>query len=205
MQHNTRMIRALMMSINIGVVMAFVLVTSGGCVAPKGGKNIGAGQSQELAVDGSRLEVREKSYDDGAIMRRTEGRVDAEGNFTRHGLLTLYWQNGQKKAEVMYVDGVPHGSRTTWYQSGQLWSQGGFVNGKQDGILTSWFPNGRIAQEIPLVNGAWHGTFREWHVNGQQKREVKYVDGLRQGTETIWDEEGVIAGQTEYVDGVAQP
>jgi antitoxin component YwqK of YwqJK toxin-antitoxin module len=180
----------------------------GGCGRPTGGNNMSAVEGQHFEGDIGGLgpiEVQEQYYPNGNVSVGVEGYVDRDGNFVRHGVTTNFWENGQKKSQVHYVQGMRHGSRTAWYQGGQIWSDGQFVNGREDGTLTVWFPNGRKAKELNFDHGAWHGTGTEWHLNGRKKMEVEWVRGKRQGMLTIWDEEGNVFSQVEYADGVPQP
>lgn len=178
-----------------------------GCRGPGSGpRGSDAARVSAATVTSERTpEVREVRYADGSIAKRTEGYVDANGNFISHGKTTQFWENGRKKSEVLYVHGMRHGERTAWYENGQMWSFGTFVNGREDGTWTMWYPNGRKAQEIHFDNGAWHGMLTYWHPNGEKQSEVEYVHGKRQGPLTEWDEFGTVLNRVEYVDDAPQP
>ncbi len=187
------------------ILGCFVLV---GCAAPgdRVGVDVGDGQHVDAGNgDDGPVEVQEQFFPDGSVSTRIEGRLDSDGQFIPHGLLTNFWAGGQKKSTLSYVQGMRHGPKTAWYQSGQLWSEGGFVNGREDGTWTIWFPSGRQAQQFNFDNGAWHGMQTEWHSNGQKKMQVEWVRGKLQGTQIYWDEDGQVAKRIEYVDHVPQP
>ncbi len=196
--------------INLRVTMVFVLgcFVLVGCAGPGDGPGVGVGDGQHVDAgggDNGPVEVREQFFPDGSVSTRIEGRLDSDGNFIAHGLLTNFWATGQKKSTLVYVHGMRHGPKTAWYQSGQVWTEGSFVNGREDGTWTTWFPSGRQSQQLHFDHGAWHGMHTEWHPNGQKKMQVEWVRGKLQGMQIYWDEKGQIARQIEYVDDVPQP
>lgn len=174
----------------------------GGCVTGSGDKVVVADRQN---MDAVQTEVHEEYYPDGGLKIRVEGFLNGDGELVPHGARTLYWENGQKKYEEHYVQGMRHGTRSAWYESGQLRSEGRYVNGGEDGTWTEWYPDGRKMREIGFDNGAFHGTHTQWHPNGQKKLQFDWVKGKRQGTMTLWDEDGNVASQVEYVDDVVQP
>lgn len=157
--------------------------------------------------------IHEERDDQDRVVTRTEALQDPDGelltdengNLIPHGVVTTYWENGQKKSEVSYDHGVRHGPRTAWYADGTKRSYGEYVNGKANGTWTEWYADGTKAKEFQFDHGAWHGTHREWHTNGQLKTEVHFVRGKKQGPYMTWDESGQVVRRVEYVDDVAQP
>lgn len=186
---------------------AFVMIS--GCAArsnkPDHLNNQPRVEDAVVETETGKLELYEEKYDDGTIKLRVEGLRFNDDDYVRHGPTTVYWDNGQKKTEIHFVQGLRHGSKTSWYKGGQIWSYGEYVNDREHGMWTQWFPNGRKAGEKHYEHGAWHGLFTEWHTNGKKKSEVLWIKGKKQGTMTIWDEEGELFKTIEYVDGVAQP
>jgi len=201
--HNAPLRTKFMRNRRIGTAVMLACFCLGGCVAAKKEQYVGVGDQQP--GDTGQVEIREEYFPDGTVRVRAEGRLDDDGEFIVHGMLTNYWENGQKKSEVSYVQGFMHGPRTAWYESGQIWSLGRNVDGAAEGTWSEWYPDGRKAREMNFQHGAYQGAYTEWHDNGQKRREVEFVKGKKQGLETFWDEEGNVLGQTEYVDGVPQP
>jgi hypothetical protein len=150
-------------------------------------------------------EVREETYPSGQVSQQAEGYVAPDGTFVRHGLMTLFYEDGTKKAEIEYKHGKNHGRRITWYQTGQEWGRGEYVDGLEHGTWTAWWPNGFKQREWEMVHGSWHGTSTEWHDNGEIKMQFEYVNGVKQGPFRIWDDRGNLMYESEYVDGVEQP
>jgi len=153
----------------------------------------------------ARLELKESKWPNGNAQSRIEGKKDTDGEFVRHGVATVWYENGQKKSEQHFVDGEPHGPRLTWYIEGRKWTEGSFVNGLEDGVWRAWLADGTPQTEWTMQRGVWHGIYTEWHPNGKKKMEVEFVQGKRQGPMTMWDDQGVVVLTTDYVDGVEQP
>jgi len=151
------------------------------------------------------LEVKESKWPNGNPKSRIEGKLDEEGEFVRHGVSRVWYENGQKKLEQHFVDGAPHGPRRTWYIEGREWTEGHYVDGLEDGVWRTWLPDGTLQTEWTMQRGVWHGVYTEWHPNGKKKMEVELVRGKRQGPLTSWDEQGVVMLTTDYVDGIEQP
>jgi antitoxin component YwqK of YwqJK toxin-antitoxin module len=151
------------------------------------------------------VEVQETKWPNGNLKTRTEGKKDADGNFIRHGTSTVWYENGQKKSEQRFTDGVPNGPRNTWYIEGRKWTEGEYVDGLEDGTWRAWYPDGTPQTEWTMARGVWHGLYTEWHTNGKKRIEVEFVQGKRQGPVTTWDEQGVVVFRSDYVDGVEQP
>ena len=121
----------------------------------------------------------------------------ADGRRLMDGTEIAYWEDGAKRSEIHYVDGLKHGTQRTWYRSGAPWSQGEWKNGKEQGRWVTWYPTGVVEQEFFVVDGVWQGMFTTYHPNGEKMREVEFVDGRMVGTVTTWDEEGNIVDQRE--------
>ena len=160
--------------------------------------------TQEMPEPGP-IEVRETQYINGELATRSEGYVDADGNFVLHGKYHQFWENEQQKSEDYYVHGIRNGRRTAWYDNGTKWSTGEVVNGREDGLWIVWYRNGKKAKESHYKKGAWHGLFTYWHPNGEKRSEVEFVMGKRQGSYIEWDEFGTVLKKFDYVDDIAQP
>ena len=63
------------------------------------------------------------------------------------GVITEYYENGQKRSEVTYKDGKEDGKWTRWHENGQKSSEGTYKDGKQDGKWTGWYENGEKRYE----------------------------------------------------------
>ncbi len=189
------------------IIGGLLIITS--CAAAKKQPRVSPDASTAQATPGTTDdgpdEVLEETYPDGVIKTRMEGWRDVNGDFVKHGRLINYWENGQKKSEVHYVNGVRHGSRAAWYRDGKPWSAGQFVGGKGEGTWTEWYPNGSKGREMHFVGGGLNGPVIDWYPDGTLRKKVIYVKGMRQGRATHWDRTGTIIRVLDYVDDVPEP
>lgn len=149
--------------------------------------------------------VEETKHENANLKSRSEGYKDSDGNLIRHGVSTIWYENGDKKSEQQFSHGVPHGPRKTWYTGGRPWSQGAYDHGAEDGTWSDYAGDGTMQTEWHMKKGAWHGIYTQFHPNGKKRLEVEFVEGKRQGPSRMYDEQGVLALETDYVDGVEQP
>ncbi len=157
------------------------------------------------ACDGLPIVVVEEKYDSGQLSLRQEVVIGEDGEQIPHGLMTHYWQNGNKKLQMEYKCGQKHGLRAAWHQDGKPWSVGEHRYGRDHGEWIVWFADGKKQQQFTIDNGTWQGPYTSWHTNGQVKRSVDYVDGLRQGPSRLWDDKGNLAREIQYADDAVQP
>ena len=66
------------------------------------------------------VEVVERKYDSGKLKIRARIYKDASGKTVRHGLFTVFHENGRKKMETNFKHGEFDGPLKRWYPSGQL-------------------------------------------------------------------------------------
>ncbi len=151
------------------------------------------------------LEVKEEFFPGGRLADRIEGYVDEEGEFVFHGEHATWYDTGQKRMEMHYVDGFAHGPRLTWYETGQIWARGAYKNGREDGTWTAWYASGFRHREWHMIEGSWQGMYTEFHVNGEKRFEAEYISGKKQGPAYWWDEAGNELRRLEYLDDVSQP
>ena len=88
-----------------------------------------------------------------------------------NGLVTLWYENGQKKSETNYKDDKNEGLYTLWYESGQKKSEINYKDGKEDGLRTEWYENGQKKREANSKDGYLEGLSTQWYESGQKNAE----------------------------------
>jgi antitoxin component YwqK of YwqJK toxin-antitoxin module len=149
------------------------------------------------ADDGYQLRTIGEDWENGEPMVRQEVKLLPDGTELRHGKRTTYWENGQKKLEMHFVDDVPNGPKETWYIDGANWSRGSYVDGREDGTWETWYSTGQKQRESHMKNGAMDGMQTTWFFDGRKRSEGLWVNGKQTGVFTIWDGEGNIV---EFID-----
>lgn len=72
-----------------------------------------------------------EKYPSGALSRIVQVRPDSTGRYIPEGIWTEWYENGELKRFVDYVEGVPHGTAITWGPDGKITSHLKYRMGKQ--------------------------------------------------------------------------
>lgn len=153
------------------LVLAGCLLLAVGC-----GK---MGLSGNQAADGTAAEEFEGQVDlFGQHLRaRRQVKLDADGNYVKHGKAVAWYENGQKAGEMAFQNDKPHGKTHAWYETGKK----KWVGESKDGLAV--------------------GTWTEWHENGQKQAEGDYLEGERHGDWTFWEQTGEVIEIVQYRGG----
>jgi antitoxin component YwqK of YwqJK toxin-antitoxin module len=102
----------------------------------------------------------------GSITQEKTNTIDVEQRQVRNGtvyqasdldpytgVVTSFYQNGQKASEEYYVDGKKQGKSIGWHENGQQKLEVNFVDGKEQGKAINWDKNGQKQLEINYVDG----------------------------------------------------
>ena len=54
------------------------------------------------------------------------------------------WENGNKKSEENFKNGIQEGKSTYWYQNGKVAKEVNYKGGKEEGSLTRYYEDGKI-------------------------------------------------------------
>lgn len=120
-------------------------------------------------------------------------------SFHHEGLLTRYYQNGQKMVQSTYTNGQRNGFTRLWYENGQLSNEEEVHNDLIQGRAISWYRNGQKWAQYTYVNGKWHGPYTVWYENGQIKEEGNYQDTfVPVGLWRYWDKNGNLIKEINY-------
>ena len=108
-------------------------------------------------------------------------------NGLMNGKWTYYHRNGQKEFEVTYKDGIEDGLWTYWYENGQ--KGGTYKDGKKNGNWMHWDLNGSKILDENFENGILNGPMISWYPNGQKEMVILWENGKKQDL-TYWSEDG---------------
>ena len=91
-------------------------------------------------------------------------------------LRTEYYDNGQKKWEGMFRDGVQDGLMTSWYESGQKRGELNFFSGK---VMSAkvWKPTGEKCPVSNVKDG--NGVLLGYTEDGTESYRHTFKDGER--------------------------
>ena len=137
-----------------------------------------AGHAEEAGVEefDGKLELFGKT-----VRMRRQVRLDAEGNYVKHGRAVAWYENGQKAGEMAYHNDKPNGDERSWYENGKKKLFGQSVEGLASGRWVEWYDNGQKLSEGEYVDGERNGTWAFWEPSGQLKETAEYRFGKKVG------------------------
>ena len=163
------------------------------------------GWLRDLEKDGMKTiwEVRDGLRDgsshfvDAKKIIRTEnysvGRLD--------GLTTEWYENGQKKLEVVFRNGLKDGMESEWFENGQVKNEYEYVGDFKNGSFRTWFKSGVLHKKGNYLEGKLDGEFVEYHSNGKPMESWKYSKGVPDGPYLSWYENGNKKNEHAYEHG----
>ena len=107
-----------------------------------------------------------------------------------NGLALKNYENGNKAAELFYIDGNLDGFAQTWFKSGGVMSTGFYKNSKRDSLWIIYDENGYKSEEVVYKDGnvisnttfKWYPS-KEYYTNKNNncKQIINYKNGVRHG------------------------
>ena len=107
----------------------------------------------------------------------------------KDGLITLYWENGNKRYEWYYKNGFQEGISIGFWPNGSKKSQRTYHLGKLHGKSKTWYSDGKLAGERYYRENMKHGLWRDYYPNGQVWKEIIYNYGKTSDCR-YWQEDG---------------
>ncbi len=86
-------------------------------------------------------------------------------------------KNGEKKAEINYINGKRHGISIFWYNSLTKKAEINYKNGEENEKCTYWYKNGQKQTEVNYISWKKEGKYIEWDKKGNIIAEKNYKDG----------------------------
>ncbi|MBK8806123.1 MAG: toxin-antitoxin system YwqK family antitoxin [Bacteroidales bacterium] len=113
-----------------------------------------------------------------------------------------YWDNGNKKKEINFVNGIREGVYRTWFKNGNKESIKFYKNNLLEGAIISWYENGQYERKVEFRQDKKHGNFQAFYENGQVKSEGQYVNNKKIGIHIGYYENGQKESNGNFIDGV---
>ena len=100
-----------------------------------------------------------------------EGLVYIEGSDALYtGTNSLFYENGQKRAELNFKGGKADGLNVEWYENGQKKREGNWKDDKPIGLHVSWHENGQKSYEENYKDGKpVEGSEKYWNSKGEPR------------------------------------
>ncbi len=71
----------------------------------------------------------------------------------RHGLVSRWYETGQKAVQIEFKDGIPHGREIRWHLNGLKRAEGQHRDGSPHGVFNYWTNDGTPIKSIQWQNG----------------------------------------------------
>ena len=118
------------------------------------------------------------------------------------GILLSYHENGIKKSEIRYENGMKNGTEKNWYTNGNLKMDRSYLNGIKIGIHKGWWKNKKLKYRYEFDNkGRYDGNVEEWYENGQKLKKFNFTMGRENGKQMLWDLNGNVKANYEVING----
>jgi len=129
----------------------------------------------------------------------TEDQKDKKGKFT--GEKKYYWENGNLKASIMYVDGMREGINKNYSRSGKLLSIVPFSQNMINGESKQYYFDGKLNSTINYVNDTKHGLERWYYENGKLYQVSNYKYGKLDGMKIRYYDNGKLMCEAPFKEG----
>lgn len=105
--------------------------------------------------------------------------IDTLINFKLVGLSVTYYPNGQiQRTRLRNENGIEIGPYQSYYENGQKKLIVPYVNGNRNGEMIEYYQNGRVKNCGEYKNDKRHGLWRSYDISGYVKEEKKYDNGV---------------------------
>ncbi len=101
-----------------------------------------------------------------------------------------YDRDGKLIGITPYKHGKRDGKHTLWYSNGNKRAEVTFVNDLEEGIYKEYYEDGELALEVQYKHGKKTGIQKEYHKNGKIASTVKYINGYKEGEMRWYDKDG---------------
>lgn len=109
------------------------------------------------------------------------------------GLKVTYNEQGQKTAEIEYLNGQPEGKISRFYSNGQVREMGFYLNGKKHGSWSSYNDQGQLLSTAHFNEGNKDGEWMVWDNQGNLRYKLTYKNGSPIGEWAMYDVDGKLS------------
>jgi antitoxin component YwqK of YwqJK toxin-antitoxin module len=142
-----------------------------------------------------------KVYDAG-------GELKFQGVFVNDhpmGKFLYYYPNGNRKAEVTYLDSGKVDYTTMFHPNGKLMARGKHSGQKKDSTWQYFSEeDGSLVSEEIYAGGGGQGVWRTFYSSGQVAEEITYRNGIKDGPCTRYFTDGTVKSTCTYVNGMLE-
>ena len=116
------------------------------------------------------------------------------------GKLIAYYKNGNKSAEIDYINGKVTGKRNLWFTNGKPYVEGTQDEDSDTGPKKTYNPAGQLVKDEEYLYGNQHGVARYYYPSGKIMRDENWYNGELHGITKMYDETGKLQTRYYYYD-----
>jgi antitoxin component YwqK of YwqJK toxin-antitoxin module len=113
-------------------------------------------------------------------------------------MVTAYYKNGNKSAEINYENSEVNGIRKFYFANGATYIDGTRIYGYDNGNRKTYYGNSKLAKEENYYYDNLHGIVKSYYANGNIKAEENWYNGELNGTSKYYDETGKLKETRSY-------
>ncbi|MDB5192024.1 MAG: tetratricopeptide repeat protein [Segetibacter sp.] len=117
------------------------------------------------------------------------------------GLVTGFYKNGTKSAEISFEEDEGEGIRKIYTTSGKLLIDGARTSGYDHGVKKIYYANGQLEKEENYYYGSLHGKTKQFYENGKIESEENWYNGNMHGECKYYDNTGKQIQTRKYYYG----
>jgi len=91
------------------------------------------------------------------------------------GIITWYYENGNKFQIANYENGVLNGNRKIYFENGKLKTDSNYLKGQLDGKWKTHYENENIKETGSYEDGQKKGPWKTYYINGKLFEEGRYL------------------------------
>ena len=118
----------------------------------------------------------------GSLLINNEGinyHLETSQAFT--GRAEWFYDNGQLKTYINFVDGKRNGLNEDFYEDGKLAERSSYIDGKRNGLHEEYYQNGRLMERRHYVYGKGNGLWERFSEEGTMVSSKYYKNGSETG------------------------
>ena len=129
-----------------------------------------------------------KPINENSLVDRNGVKYQQDSQKPYSGEIFDLYDNGNKKIEGSYKDGIEDGLWTYWDNDGSKYEGKVIRKDDEDGTFLYWYDNEKtkIESHKTYKDGEEDGKFTSWYENGQKEKEETYKNGKENGKFTYW-------------------
>jgi antitoxin component YwqK of YwqJK toxin-antitoxin module/Tfp pilus assembly protein PilF len=117
------------------------------------------------------------------------------------GKVVTYYSNGNKSAEIDYLDGLLNGVFRLYYPNGKVQYESNEICNLTHGRLSEFYPNGQVKTDLRFFFDNQDGPYRYFHENGNVKEQGESFNGYYHGWRIFFDLAGKETDRHYYYYG----